>query len=213
MLTSWKIRKKRYSLSSFATSLFSRFYVSVIYSTCKHTYKHVCLGCGNRLKTVCGCGCAGEGLEQEVGGGAAALRLHLQQREGPHRARRHQPGVGAGRLQRGVAGSTQGTHQALRLYTLPLHDQVMLNVELVIYYISVQSKRLFAYCCLARGGCCVCLQLRNAFSVITKHRGYLMQTLDDKEFHDWLYAINPLLAGQIRYCCSPDVTPQSSQFR
>lgn len=50
-------------------------------------------------------------------------------------------------------------------------------------------------------------------SVVTKHRGYLLQTLGDKEVHDWLYAINPLLAGQIRsdfsytslwinqYCC------------
>lgn len=36
------------------------------------------------------------------------------------------------------------------------------------------------------------------FSVVTKHRGYLLQTLGDKEVHDWLYAINPLLAGQIR---------------
>lgn len=37
-----------------------------------------------------------------------------------------------------------------------------------------------------------------SFSVVTKHRGYLLQTLGDKEVHDWLYAINPLLAGQIR---------------
>lgn len=37
------------------------------------------------------------------------------------------------------------------------------------------------------------------FSVVTKHRGYLLQTLGDKEVYDWLYAINPLLAGQIRY--------------
>ncbi|VDI29768.1 kinesin family member 1, partial [Mytilus galloprovincialis] len=42
------------------------------------------------------------------------------------------------------------------------------------------------------------LKTRNTFSVLTKHRGFLMQTLDDKDFHDWLYAINPLLAGQIR---------------
>lgn len=36
------------------------------------------------------------------------------------------------------------------------------------------------------------------FSVVSKERGYLLQTLGDKEVHDWLYAINPLLAGQIR---------------
>lgn len=39
-------------------------------------------------------------------------------------------------------------------------------------------------------------------SVVTKHRGYLMQTLLDKEVYEWLYAINPLLAGQIRYVIS-----------
>uniref|UniRef100_A0A0A9X260 Kinesin-like protein unc-104 n=2 Tax=Lygus hesperus TaxID=30085 RepID=A0A0A9X260_LYGHE len=42
------------------------------------------------------------------------------------------------------------------------------------------------------------VKVPNTFSVVTKHRGYLMQTLGDKEVHDWLYAINPLLAGQIR---------------
>ncbi|XP_014670393.1 PREDICTED: kinesin-like protein unc-104 [Priapulus caudatus] len=42
------------------------------------------------------------------------------------------------------------------------------------------------------------LQVRNTFSVCTKHRGFLMQTMGDKEVHDWLYAINPLLAGTIR---------------
>ena len=36
---------------------------------------------------------------------------------------------------------------------------------------------------------------------MTKTRGFLLQTLDDKDFHDWLYAINPLLAGQIRCVC------------
>uniref|UniRef100_T1IJB9 OTU domain-containing protein 3 n=1 Tax=Strigamia maritima TaxID=126957 RepID=T1IJB9_STRMM len=42
------------------------------------------------------------------------------------------------------------------------------------------------------------LKVPNTFSVVTKHRGFLLQTLSDKEVHDWLYAINPLLAGQIR---------------
>lgn len=42
------------------------------------------------------------------------------------------------------------------------------------------------------------LKSRNTFSVLTRFRGFLLQTPDDKEFHDWLYAINPLLAGQIR---------------
>ncbi|XP_065339013.1 kinesin-like protein unc-104 isoform X5 [Cloeon dipterum] len=42
------------------------------------------------------------------------------------------------------------------------------------------------------------VKVPNTFSVVTKHRGYLLQTLTDREVHDWLYAINPLLAGQIR---------------
>jgi hypothetical protein len=46
---------------------------------------------------------------------------------------------------------------------------------------------------------CFVFQARNTFSVLTRYRGFLLQTPDDKEFHDWLYAINPLLAGQIRY--------------
>lgn len=43
------------------------------------------------------------------------------------------------------------------------------------------------------------LKVPNTFSVVTKHRGFLLQTLGDKEVYEWLYAINPLLAGQIRY--------------
>ena len=35
-------------------------------------------------------------------------------------------------------------------------------------------------------------------SIVTKYRGYLFQTLNDKEIYDWLYAINPLLAGEIK---------------
>ena len=38
----------------------------------------------------------------------------------------------------------------------------------------------------------------NTFSICTKTRGFLLQTLGEKEIHDWLYAINPLLAGTIR---------------
>ena len=36
------------------------------------------------------------------------------------------------------------------------------------------------------------------FSVVTKYRGYLLQTLNETQVYDWLYAINPLLAGRIR---------------
>ena len=37
------------------------------------------------------------------------------------------------------------------------------------------------------------------FSIVTKPKVYFVQTPNEKELHDWLYAINPLLAGQIRY--------------
>ncbi|CAJ0951418.1 unnamed protein product, partial [Mesorhabditis belari] len=42
------------------------------------------------------------------------------------------------------------------------------------------------------------LKVPNTFSVLTNHRGFLMQTLPNDEMYEWLYAINPLLAGQIR---------------
>jgi len=42
------------------------------------------------------------------------------------------------------------------------------------------------------------VKTRNIFSVKTNTRGFLIQTPDDAEFHDWLYAINPLLAGELR---------------
>ena len=41
-------------------------------------------------------------------------------------------------------------------------------------------------------------QTPNTFSVITKFRGFLLQTIGDKDVFDWLYAFNPLLAGSIR---------------
>ena len=43
------------------------------------------------------------------------------------------------------------------------------------------------------------LNVPNTFVVSTKFGCYLLQTLNQKELHEWLYAINPLLAGQIRY--------------
>lgn len=38
----------------------------------------------------------------------------------------------------------------------------------------------------------------NTFAVCTKHRGVLLQALNDKDMSDWLYAFNPLLVGTIR---------------
>lgn len=42
------------------------------------------------------------------------------------------------------------------------------------------------------------LQTPNTFGVCTKHRGVLLQAINDKDMNDWLYAFNPLLAGTIR---------------
>ena len=55
----------------------------------------------------------------------------------------------------------------------------------------VSSRRNFStYPCL--------FQTPNIFAVCTKHRGVLLQALNDKDMNDWLYAFNPLLAGTIR---------------
>jgi len=40
--------------------------------------------------------------------------------------------------------------------------------------------------------------VKNTFSIVTKRKVYFVQTPNEKELYDWLYAINPLLAGQIR---------------
>ena len=36
-------------------------------------------------------------------------------------------------------------------------------------------------------------------SIVTKQKIYFVQTPNERELYDWLYAINPLLAGQIRW--------------
>ncbi|NWV47673.1 KIF1B protein, partial [Daphoenositta chrysoptera] len=41
------------------------------------------------------------------------------------------------------------------------------------------------------------VKMPNTFGVCTKHRGVLLQAINDKDMNDWLYAFNPLLAGTI----------------
>ncbi len=36
------------------------------------------------------------------------------------------------------------------------------------------------------------------FSIVTSDRGYLIQAGNHRDLQDWLYSINPLLAGQIK---------------
>ena len=42
------------------------------------------------------------------------------------------------------------------------------------------------------------LGVQNTFSIITPYKGYIVQSLEEKDVFDWLYALNPLLAGQIK---------------
>lgn len=44
----------------------------------------------------------------------------------------------------------------------------------------------------------ILFQSPNTFAVCTRHRGVLLQAINDKDMNDWLYAFNPLLAGTIR---------------
>ncbi|ESN92627.1 hypothetical protein HELRODRAFT_69796, partial [Helobdella robusta] len=49
----------------------------------------------------------------------------------------------------------------------------------------------------------------NTFLVVTNQRASLVQSLDDKDFYDWLYALNPLLAGQIRLRASVKISNET----
>ncbi|CAF1293104.1 unnamed protein product, partial [Adineta ricciae] len=40
--------------------------------------------------------------------------------------------------------------------------------------------------------------IRHTISVVSKYRIFLIKPLLEKDLHDWLYALNPLLAGQIK---------------
>ncbi|ULU05077.1 hypothetical protein L3Y34_017659 [Caenorhabditis briggsae] len=42
------------------------------------------------------------------------------------------------------------------------------------------------------------VKVPNTFSVCTNQRGFLMQMMPGDEMYDWLYAINPLMAGQMK---------------
>ncbi|KIH63928.1 PH domain protein, partial [Ancylostoma duodenale] len=53
------------------------------------------------------------------------------------------------------------------------------------------------------------LKVPNTFSVCTNHRGFLMQIMPGDEMYDWLYAINPLLAGQMKVKASTNGTLKS----
>lgn len=67
------------------------------------------------------------------------------------------------------------------------------------------------------------LKVPNTFSVCTNHRGFLMQIMPGDEvfyifrqentknqMYDWLYAINPLLAGQMKLTHSVPAPPPTT---
>lgn len=43
-----------------------------------------------------------------------------------------------------------------------------------------------------------CPDIGYVFTLTTKHRTYLMQSDNEKVLHEWVYALNPLLAGQLK---------------
>lgn len=55
------------------------------------------------------------------------------------------------------------------------------------------------------------VKVANSFSIVTSSRGYLVQANSDRDLHDWLYAINPLLAGQIKSKTSRTTKPAALQ--
>uniref|UniRef100_A0A8R1UIH8 Pleckstrin homology domain containing protein n=1 Tax=Pristionchus pacificus TaxID=54126 RepID=A0A8R1UIH8_PRIPA len=47
------------------------------------------------------------------------------------------------------------------------------------------------------------LKSPNTFSICTPHRGFWLQTTSQQEMHEWIYAMNPLLASQLRLKVNP----------
>lgn len=55
-------------------------------------------------------------------------------------------------------------------------------------------------------------RIRAIFSLVTSQRALLVQCPDDKDVHEWLYAFNPLLAGEIRCVVSQDGEENMMKF-
>ena len=66
-------------------------------------------------------------------------------------------------------------------YILLIHD-----IDIHIMY-CVHSVRIV----------CFLSQTVNTFTICTKHRGFLLQSRD-RDTYDWLYALDPLLAGTLK---------------
>ena len=66
-----------------------------------------------------------------------------------------------------------------------LKENIFTNCFICLLYIVLKSTKL--------------LYFHFFFSIVTKQKIYFVQTPNERELYDWLYAINPLLAGQIRY--------------
>ncbi|CAF4164099.1 unnamed protein product, partial [Adineta steineri] len=44
--------------------------------------------------------------------------------------------------------------------------------------------------------------IHNTISVVSKYHHFLIQPLVEKDLYEWLYAFDPLVAGQIKSCLS-----------
>lgn len=55
-----------------------------------------------------------------------------------------------------------------------------------------------------------CPDIGFVFTLTTKHRIYLMQSDNEKVLHEWIYALNPLLAGQLKSRRSMDMNVVNS---
>ncbi len=75
--------------------------------------------------------------------------------------------------------------------------QIVYNEEQIeMLQVRVISALTFDFVCLILLH--FFIKNQNTFSVTTNNRGFLMQTLTGKEIFEWLYALNPLLAGELR---------------
>lgn len=129
-------------------------------------------------------------------GGAPALRLHLQQRQGPRGAWRPQSVHSSGGVQWRPAGHAEGS-----VISSNVEKNTVCSLRKADYSFLNNWKSAFSkYSC----GCFLSFKTPNTFAVCTKHRGILLQAFNEKDMNDWLYAFNPLLAGTIRYPPTPD---------
>lgn len=141
-------------------------------------------------------------------GCASALCVHLQQWQGPSGAGCPQPLHSTGGVQWRPAGHAQGGVSSRQAYSCFSTSNIIMRMLQDALILQVFQQLLQTCSCLVASNFvqrnkCVTVwfffQTPNTFAVCTKHRGILLQAINEKDMNDWLYAFNPLLAGTIRY--------------